>query len=68
MLGYHRGVPVTGLPGCVMYKRASIFDLIAPRLLAGQRLTRRDFTRLGHGGYCEQCPDCHYPNCSFGRG
>ncbi len=68
MLGYHGQIPVMGLPGCVMYNRASIFDLIVPRLLAGQRLTRRDFTRLGHGGYCEQCPDCHFPNCSFGRG
>ena len=68
MLGYRGDVPIIGLPGCVMYNRASIFDLIAPRLLAGQRLTRRDFTRLGHGGFCEQCSDCHYPNCSFGRG
>jgi len=68
MLGYHGQIPVMGLPGCVMYNRASIFDLIVPRLLAGQRLTRRDFTRLGHGGFCEQCPDCHFPNCAFGRG
>ncbi len=67
MLGYRGRVPILGLPGCVMYNRASIFDLIAPRLLAGQRLTRRDFTSLGHGGFCEQCPDCHFPNCSFGR-
>ena len=68
MLGYKNDIPIMGLPGCVMYNRASIFDLITPRLLAGQRLTRRDFTRLGHGGYCEQCGDCHYPNCTFGRG
>ncbi|UQZ90871.1 molybdopterin-binding protein [Deltaproteobacteria bacterium Smac51] len=68
MLGYYGEVPVMGLPGCVMYSRASIFDLIAPRLLAGQRLARRDFTRLAHGGLCPQCPDCRYPNCMFGRG
>lgn len=68
MLGYRGDVPIIGLPGCVMYSRASIFDLIAPRLLARQRLTRSDFTRLGHGGFCDQCPDCRYPNCSFGRG
>ncbi|MDR1045332.1 MAG: molybdopterin-binding protein [Candidatus Adiutrix sp.] len=67
MLAYHGSTPIMGLPGCVMYNRASIFDLIVPRLLAGQRLTRRDFVRLGHGGFCEQCPDCHFPNCSFGR-
>ena len=68
MLGYHREIPVLGLPGCVMYQRASIFDLILPRLLAGQRLTRRDFTRLGHGGLCWQCAECHFPTCAFGRG
>lgn len=68
MLGYKGETPILGLPGCVMYRRASIFDLVAPRLLAGQRLTRRDFTRLGHGGYCFQCPECHFPNCSFGQG
>ncbi len=67
MLGYRGRIPILGLPGCVMYNRASVFDLVLPRLLAGQRLTRRDFTRLGHGGFCEMCPDCHYPNCSFGR-
>lgn len=68
MLGYRGDIPVMGLPGCVMYKKASIFDLVLPRLLAGQRLTRRDFRSLGHGGYCESCPECHFPNCSFGRG
>lgn len=68
MLAYCQDIPVMGLPGCVMYQKASLFDLVLPRILAGQRLTRRDFTRLGHGGYCEQCPDCRYPNCSFGRG
>ncbi len=67
MLGYRGDVPVMGLPGCVMYRRASLFDLIAPRLLAGQRLTRRDFTRLAHGGLCPQCANCSYPNCMFGR-
>ena len=68
MLGYCGDVPVMGLPGCVMYKKASLFDLVVPRLLAGQRLTRGDFTRLAHGGLCLDCPDCRYPNCVFGRG
>ncbi|MCL1915182.1 MAG: molybdopterin-binding protein [Desulfovibrionaceae bacterium] len=67
MLGYHRKIPILGLPGCVMYQKASIFDLILPRLLAGQRLTRRDFTSLAHGGLCNECPECVFPDCSFGR-
>ncbi|MDL2259953.1 molybdopterin-binding protein [Deltaproteobacteria bacterium OttesenSCG-928-K17] len=65
MLAYKGDIPIMGLPGCVMYKAASIFDLVVPRLLAGQRLTRRDFSTMGHGGYCSNCSPCHYPNCTF---
>ena len=50
MLGYRDQVPVLGLPGCVMYQRASIFDLIMPRILAGMRICGRDIARLAHGG------------------
>lgn len=61
------GVPIVGLPGCVMYHKASIFELIVPRILAGEELTRRDIVALGHGGLCENCPQCHYPVCGFGK-
>lgn len=67
MLGYKKGTPVLGLPGCVMYHRASIFDLIVPRILAGLRVTPRDVTRLAHGGLCENCAECHFPQCAFGK-
>ena len=42
MLAYIGHVPVVGLPGCVMYSRVSIFDLIVPRILAGEIPTRTD--------------------------
>ena len=61
-------IPVVGLPGCVMYHKASIFDLTVPRLVAGQRLTREDIVELGHGGLCAMCPECRYPACGFGKG
>lgn len=67
MLAYKGGVPVLGLPGCVMYHRASIFDLLVPRLLAGMRVTKRDIVKLAHGGLCESCPECHFPQCAFGK-
>ena len=60
-------VPVLGLPGCVMYHKASIFDLIVPRLLAGLDVTAADIAALGHGGFCSQCADCRYPVCPFGK-
>ena len=68
-LGYFEdGTPVLGLPGCVMYAKATIFDLTLPRIAAGVTLTRGDFVKLGHGGLCLGCEICHYPNCSFAKG
>ena len=60
-------VPVLGLPGCVMYHKASIFDLIVPRLLAGLEVSAADVAALGHGGFCAQCDECRYPICPFGK-
>jgi Probable molybdopterin binding domain len=67
MLAYIGVVPILGLPACVMYHRASIFDLIVPRILAGDAVTRPDFVALGHGGLCALCPECRYPLCGFGK-
>jgi len=68
MLAYIGDIPVMGLPGCVMYHKTSIFDLVLPRVLACEELTRRDFVRLAHGGLCARCEPCGYPNCGFGKG
>ncbi|CAG36450.1 molybdopterin-binding protein [Desulfotalea psychrophila] len=68
MLAHLEGIPLLGLPGCVMYHAISIFDLIVPRLLAGVEIKREDIAALGHGGFCEGCDCCHYPVCGFGKG
>ncbi|MDX9888161.1 MAG: molybdopterin-binding protein [Anaerovoracaceae bacterium] len=67
MLAYINNIPVVGLPGCVMYSGVSIFDLIVPRLLAGEIPTRGEIKKLAHGGLCMNCEPCHYPNCTFGK-
>lgn len=68
LLGYFEdGTPICGLPGCVMYAKATVFDLCLPRIAAGIPLTRKDLARMGNGGFCMQCEVCHYPNCGFGR-
>lgn len=67
MLATIGDVPIVGLPGCVMYYRASIFDLVVPRLLAGEAVTSEDIAAMGHGGFCRSCEDCRFPNCAFGR-
>jgi molybdopterin biosynthesis enzyme len=67
LLAYLGEIPVVGLPGCVMYHKAHIFDLIVPRLLAGERLTREDIVAFGHGGFCESFDSCHFPVCDLGK-
>ena len=68
-LGYFEdGTPVAGLPGCVMFAKSTIFDLVLPRIAAGIPVTREDIVRLGHGGLCLGCGTCHYPVCPFGKG
>ncbi|KNZ43351.1 molybdopterin-binding protein [Acetobacterium bakii] len=68
MLAYKNDIPIVGLPGCVMYAKRTIFDLVVPRIVAGERLKKEDIIRLGHGGLCMGCDPCTYPNCGFGKG
>ena len=68
LIGYYDdGTPVLGLPGCVMYAKATIFDLILPRIAADDPITREEIARLGHGGLCLGCESCHFPICPFGK-
>ena len=59
--------PVIGLPGCVMYAKRTIFDLVLPRIVAGEILKKADIDTLGEGGLCLNCPVCTFPNCGFGK-
>jgi len=61
-------VPVLGLPACGMYANATVFDLVLPRILAGERVGRRELAALGHGGLCMKCDVCRFPVCPFGKG
>ncbi len=69
LLGYFKdNTPIMGLPGCVMYAKSTVFDLVLPRVIAGIKLTKKDLAQLGHGGLCLKCPQCTYPHCEFGKG
>ena len=60
------GTPVMGLPGCVMYAKRTIFDLVLPRVMADYPVTKEDLSGLGVGGLCLGCKTCVWPNCGFG--
>lgn len=62
------GRPVMGLPGCVMYAKRTIFDLVLPRIMADVPVSAKDLAALGHGGLCLNCSVCTWPNCGFGKG
>ena len=55
ILSYVDGIPVLGLPACVMFSKRTVFDLVLPRVLADEKLTKRDIAMLGHGGLCLDC-------------
>lgn len=68
LLGYYPdGTPVMGLPGCVMYAGATIFDLVLPHVAADVPVTRQQIAALGEGVLCLGCKVCHYPICPFGK-
>lgn len=50
LLGYLRGVPIFGLPGCVMHDPYTSFDVLLPRILAGDTIVKEDIVAMGYGG------------------
>lgn len=63
-----KNIPICGLPGCVMYSKKTIFDLVLPRLMADDYITKNELANMGEGGLCLDCPICTFPNCGFGKG
>jgi molybdopterin biosynthesis enzyme len=61
------GVPVLGVPACGLFHRTTVFDLVLPRILAGEHLSREEIAGMGHGGLCLNCPECRHPLCPFGK-
>ncbi len=67
MLAYKGDIPIIGIPACGLYHKITVFDLLLPRLLAGENPDNRDMARLAIGGMCLDCEVCTYPACSFGK-
>ncbi len=67
LIAYYGEIPILGIPACGMYSDITVFDIILPRVLAGERIGREELAELGHGGLCLKCDDCRYPVCPFGK-
>jgi len=68
LVAYIGDVPLLGVPACGLHHRVTVLDLVLPRILAGERIGKKELAFLGHGGLCHDCPECTYPQCAFGRG
>lgn len=67
LVGDIGGTPILGLPACGMFHKITVFDLVLPRILAGDSLGREELARMGHGGLCQNCKNCTFPICGFGK-
>jgi molybdenum cofactor synthesis domain-containing protein len=50
LVAYLGGTPIMGLPGCVMHDPFTSFDVLLPRICAGERIERSDIVAMGYGG------------------
>ncbi len=67
LLANIKGIPVIGVPASGLFHGTTVFDLVLPRILAGEKISRRDLAQLAHGGLCLNCEECRYPICPFGK-
>ena len=54
-------VPVIGMPSCGLFSRATVFDLVLPRLLAGLPVDSEWLAGLGHGGLLTRDVAARFP-------
>lgn len=66
-LAYRGDLPIVGIPACGLYHNITVFDLVLPRLLAGEHLEARDLAAFAVGGLCLNCETCRYPACPMGK-
>jgi hypothetical protein len=49
-LARYSGIAIVGVPTCGLFSQATVFDLLLPRILAGDAIGRAELAELGHGG------------------
>ncbi len=63
-----------GSENVITYGAPVIFDIVLPRFMADDPVSREEFWKmgegglcLGEGGACAGCDVCTFPNCGFGK-
>lgn len=68
LTAYIGDIPLLGVPACGLHHKITVLDLMLPRILAGEKIGKKELAFIGHGGLCQDCPECSYPHCPFGKG
>ena len=50
MLAYKGEKVLIGLPGGVVFSEKTVFDILLPRILTDDRITKQEIIEMGHGG------------------
>lgn len=67
LVAYLDQAALLGVPGAAISRPTTMFEVLLPQIFCGDPLTKDDLIRLGEGGLCQMCDNCHFPNCTFGR-
>ncbi len=66
-IGHLETTTVCLVPAGALFYPASAFDIFLPRILAKDRITRREIAHYALGGLCHFCEKCYFPVCPFGK-
>ncbi len=65
-VAYLDDITILGVPGAAIHAKTTMLDVVLPQVFAGQRFTYEELRNMGAGGLCQNCSECHFPNCTFG--
>jgi hypothetical protein len=68
LVAYIGKVPLIGVPACGLQHRTTVLDLVLPRILAEEKIGKKELAFSGHGGLCRDCPECTCSHCALGKG
>ncbi len=66
-IGYYNNTTVCIVPAGALFYKASAFDIFLPRLLAQDKITKKEIAEYAIGGLCHFCKVCVFPVCPFGK-
>jgi hypothetical protein len=60
--------PLLGMPTCGLFSQATVFDLVLPKVLAGERVGSAELAELGHGGLLTRDLSFRFPQYRPAKG